>query len=115
MMVFWKGSSYSLRLSKDEEKNNTYETGAWAQQKIELRQDLQSDKGGETTNDEIGKTTPSNWNGREKALKCRYKISIKVNIERWQGLKVITDRSMTMDGIGTTLARRQKGKRSRER
>jgi hypothetical protein len=43
---------------------------------------LQSDKGGETTKDELGKTTLSNQNGRENALKCKYNINIKVNIEK---------------------------------
>jgi hypothetical protein len=93
---------------KDEEKNKTYETGAWAQERTELKHDLQSGKGRETTKDEIGKATLSNWNGRENALKCKCKISIKVNVERRQGLKVITDRNMTRNGIETKLARHQR-------
>jgi hypothetical protein len=40
-------------------------------------------QGRETTKDKMGKTMLSNWNGREKALKCMYKINIKVNTERW--------------------------------
>jgi hypothetical protein len=47
-------------LLKDEGKNKTHEIGASAPQKTELRQDLQSGKGGETTKSEIGKTTLSN-------------------------------------------------------
>jgi hypothetical protein len=35
-----------------------------------------------TTKEELGKTTLSNRNGRENALKCRYNISIKINIEK---------------------------------
>jgi hypothetical protein len=51
----------------------------------------------------------------KKASKCRYKISLKVNIKKWQGLKVIIDSSMPRDGVETKLARWQKGKQSRER
>jgi hypothetical protein len=68
---------------------------------------LQSSKGEETTKDEIGKTKLLNWNGREKALKCRCKISIRVNTNYD---KVITNRSMTSGRGETKLARRQKGK-----
>jgi hypothetical protein len=64
---------------KDEKKDKTYEIGAWAQQRMELKH-LQIGKGGETTKDGIGKTTLSNCNGSEEALKCRYKISIMVKI-----------------------------------
>jgi hypothetical protein len=38
-------------------------TEAWTQQRIQLKQELQSGKGGKKTKDEIGKTTPLNWNG----------------------------------------------------
>jgi hypothetical protein len=67
-----------------------------------------------TTKDKIGKTTPSNKNGRGEALKYIYKISIKVNIERQQGLKVIIDSSTTRGGVETKIARRQKGKAIKE-
>ena len=69
---------------------------------------MQSGKGRETTKDKIGKATLSNLNGRENALKCRCKISIKVNVKRRQGLKVITDRNTTRDGIETKLAMNQR-------
>ena len=49
---------------------------------MELKQDSQSGKGGETTKDGIGKTTLTNRSVREEDLKCRNMISIKVNIER---------------------------------
>jgi transcriptional antiterminator Rof (Rho-off) len=34
----------------------------------------------------MGKTTVLNWKGKA-ALKCRYRISIRVKIEGWQGLR----------------------------
>jgi hypothetical protein len=51
----------------------------------------------------------------EMALKGRYKMRNKVNIERLPGIKVIIDSSTTRDGVETKLARRQKAKQSRER
>jgi hypothetical protein len=68
MVVFLEKGKTTLRPSKDEEKNKPYETRAQARQRMELKQDLQSDTGGETTKDGIGKTTLSNYNERERRV-----------------------------------------------
>jgi hypothetical protein len=59
-----------------------------------FRQDLQDVKEGGAVNGEIGKTLSSNKDGKEKALKGRFKVSTKVRVRIFQGLKVITDKSV---------------------
>jgi hypothetical protein len=59
-----------------------------------FRQDLQGVKEGGAVNGEIGKTLSSNKDGKEKALKGRFKVSMKVRVRIFQGLKVITDKSV---------------------
>ena len=45
-----------------------------------FRQDLQGVKEGGAVNGEIGKTLSSNKDGKEKALKGRFKVSMKVRV-----------------------------------
>jgi hypothetical protein len=50
---------------------------------------LQRVKEGGAVNGEIGETLSSNKDGKEKALKGRFKVSMKVRVWILQGLKVI--------------------------
>jgi hypothetical protein len=45
-------------------------------------------------NGEIGETLSSSKDGKEKALKGRFKVSMKVRVRIFQGLKVIPDKSV---------------------
>jgi hypothetical protein len=41
------------------------------------RQNLQGDKEGGAVNDEVGEALSSNWDGKEEALKGRFKVSMR--------------------------------------
>ena len=59
-----------------------------------FRQDLQGVKEGGAVNGEIGKTLSSNKDGKEKAFKGRFKVSMKVRVRILQGLKVIPNKNV---------------------
>jgi hypothetical protein len=59
-----------------------------------FRQDLQGVKEGGAVNGEIGKTLSSNKDGKEKAFKGRFKVSMKVRVWILQGLKVIPNKNV---------------------
>jgi hypothetical protein len=59
-----------------------------------FRQNLQGIKEGGAVNGEIGETLSSNKDGKEKALKGRFKVSMKVRVWILQGLNVIPDKGV---------------------
>jgi hypothetical protein len=61
---------------------------------VYCRQDLQGVKEGEAINGEIGEALSSNRDGKEEALKGRFKVSMKVRVYILQGLTVIIDKNV---------------------
>jgi hypothetical protein len=61
---------------------------------VYCRQDLQGIKEGEAINGEIGEALSSNRDGKEEALKGRFKVSMKVRVYILQGLMVIIDKNV---------------------
>jgi hypothetical protein len=59
-----------------------------------FRQNLWGIKEGRAVNGEIDETLSSNKDGKEKALKGRFKVSMKVKVWILQGLKVIPDKGV---------------------
>jgi hypothetical protein len=59
-----------------------------------FRQNLQGVEEGGALNGEVGNALLSNMDGKEGALKGRFKVSMNVRVYILQGFKVVTDKDV---------------------
>jgi hypothetical protein len=59
-----------------------------------FRKNLQGVEEGEAINGEVGEALSPNRDGKEEALKGKFKVSLKVRVYILQGLKVVMDKNI---------------------